>query len=953
MVEQTQTDAPDPHRGWRAFARAEGIFGMLLLFVILGALFGMLAYLSVEFTRAESRIAAIWAPNAIAIALLLRFRFKREQLLIASLWVGNTAANALGGDPLGSAAALAACNAIEIQLAIALARRWCGNSPQMRDFGELAKFLAAVALIAPMVSAVLATITLAPGISAMLPTWGKWAITDGLGTAIIAPGLMVLIDALRKPIEASRSRVLEWAIVLVGGALVNSAIFYQQGFPFLFLSGPVILLHAFRLGAAGTAIGMAITAGISIIMTSAGHGPVNLVQSDLTTKLIVLQTYLASTFLMGLPIAAMLAGRDRAIRELATKQQELSLLADNITDAIIQYDNNGHCVYASRSVETVMGDKAADFIGKRAGERIHPDSVSTMLGVERRLLEGKSETERFTFRRLNDDARGRPVYIEADCALMRRAPDEAPSGIVVSARNISHRVELEYQLTRARRLAEAAAQGKSEFLANMSHEIRTPMNGVLGFAELLADAELPPEQKHHADLIVQSGKSMMMLLNDILDLSKIEAGHVTIEREATDLGELIHECVRLHQASASKKQLQLSCEGPENGPYIVTDGLRLRQILLNLLGNAVKFTEKGSIILRHTIRDGRVLIEVEDTGIGISSERLSHIFEPFEQGENDTSRRFGGTGLGLTISRQLAELLDGHLDVASEAGVGSCFTISIPHEAARTKPETHDELSQPDRGMPLEPAHILLAEDHDINRMLVTAMLERCGQRVTIARDGEEAIEAVLEAYSQSQPFDLVLMDVQMPGCDGYSATRAIRAEGIRASQLPIVALTANAYPEDIAAAREAGMQGHLAKPLAFAELVKALERWLPVRIVETQDAMPMQPAAESKPRAPSLVHSPSLVERWEVRRRETLDAVGAALRDSTLSGDQAEPLAKLVHTLAGTAGMFGEVELGESASALERALKNGSSDEDRQHLAKKLLDVAQATKPAQQPEAE
>jgi CheY-like chemotaxis protein/HPt (histidine-containing phosphotransfer) domain-containing protein len=357
--------------------------------------------------------------------------------------------------------------------------------------------------------------------------------------------------------------------------------------------------------------------------------------------------------------------------------------------------------------------------------------------------------------------------------------------------------------------------------------------------------------------------------------------------------------------------------------------------------------------------------------------------------------------LGLAISRQLAELLEGNLHVASEPGLGSTFTISLPYEPAQSRPEPLMHQPTGEAETHLQPAHILLAEDHDINRMLVTAMLERCGQHVTIARDGEQAIEAVLEAHSQSRPFDLVFMDIQMPGCDGYTATRAIRAEGIRASQLPIIALTANAYPEDIAAAREAGMQGHLAKPLAFADLVKALERWLPVRIVEEPETAPIDigdeavlrpqalkedcvraalpnslgqlasspetkraskssPSSRSAPKpaptpaptpshtpshTPQIVHSPSLVERWQVRRQETLDAVSAALRDAALTGDQAEALAKLVHTLAGTAGMFGEGELGECATTLERALLSDSPIIERQQLAQQLLDVAQRKK--------
>ncbi|WP_394729989.1 ATP-binding protein [Altererythrobacter sp. GH1-8] len=948
MVPQTEM------HDWRAWAQSGGA-GATLFICLCGALvFGSLAWISLEFTRLDSRIAAVWIPNAVAVAILLRFTFKREQLLILAMWVGNSIANLLGGDSVGAAAALAACNAIEIQIALSLTRALCGPRPDMLDISQMTRFILAAAVIAPMCSAVLAVITLDHHPISHFVSWAKWAATDGLGMAIVAPSVMVLIDAMRRFTRPSNRRLIEWSLILLGGAVANALIFGQSVVPVMFMALPIVTLHAFRLGATGTAIAIATSAAIAVGFTASGLGPVNSLDISPTMKLIVLQIYLAAAFLLGLPVAAILAGRDRALQALADKQAELALLTDSIADAVLHYDKSGVCTYASRSVRNVLGEPPEAFLGNPGSDRAHPESQSHFAEIEQRLLSGVSAKERFIFRRRTDDETGRPIYIEADCAVARQKPGGPPSGMVVSAREVTDRVELEIQLTRARRVAEEAARGKSEFLANMSHEIRTPMNGVLGFAELLEQADLPPEQAHHAQLIVESGRSMMMLLNDILDLAKIEAGHVTIEREPTDLGELIRECTRLHQASAQKKGLELTCEGPTRGPFIITDGLRVRQILLNLLSNAVKFTEAGSITLRHSIRDDRVQIEVEDTGIGILGDRLANIFDPFVQGEGDTSRRFGGTGLGLTISRQLAELLDGYLDVTSTPGMGSCFTLSIPYEIALQAPEKSPARARSEQGDPhLQPSRILLAEDHDINRMLVSAMLERCGQTVSIARDGEEAIEAVLEAFAEGTPFDLVLMDIQMPGCDGYSATRAIRAEGIRASALPIIALTANAFPEDIAAAREAGMQGHLAKPLAFADLVNALQRWLPVRIVDIA-AVASAPAAEAEPvKHPATVHSPSLVKRWQIRRSETLAAVSAALRDEALGGAEADALARLVHTLAGTAGMFGEAKLGECAAALERALRTDTQLDDRRALAQRLLDTAMFLDQPKQPESE
>ena len=448
-----------------------------------------------------------------------------------------------------------------------------------------------------------------------------------------------------------------------------------------------------------------------------------------------------------------------------------------------------------------------------------------------------------------DSEEGYPVFIEADCAVLTPSADGSRSGLVVSARDVTERVELELLLTRARKSAEEATSAKSEFLANMSHEIRTPMNGVLGFAELLREGDLSEENRRHADMIVQSGRSLMMLLNDILDLSKIEAGQVGITHEPVDLLATIAECAALYRPTAEKKGLRLDFsitessqgliraeESKDQSPWIKTDGLRLRQIILNLVGNAIKFTEEGKVTVSVSGDEEEFYIQVEDTGIGISDTRLKTIFAPFTQANGDTARRYGGTGLGLSISRQLAELLGGTIAVKSEAGKGSTFRLTLP--AIYTEPD----LPEPLEGEPSEPAllaqsaSILLVEDHDVNRLLVSEMLEQCSQRVATAHDGNEAIAMVIDSIMRGKPFDLVLMDIQMPGCDGFAATRAIRMEGITHDDLPIIALTANAFPEDIAAARDAGMQAHLAKPLVFAELVRALQRWLPTKIVEQDE---------------------------------------------------------------------------------------------------------------------
>jgi PAS domain S-box-containing protein len=764
-----------------------------------------------------------------------------------------------------------------------------------------------------------------------------------MAMVLIVPTALLLIDQLRRPMRAGRSHQLEAGGLLIGGTICTYIVFNQTIYPLLFLIPPITLLHAFRLGSLGSALHVGAVAVVAGVMTSSGFGPIAISDGSATTHLHLLQAFITANFLTGLPVAAILAGRERIVAELEAGKRQVDLLANNITDAILRYDLTGVCTYASPSVREVMGMDPETLVQLPIGGRLHPEARDRIMQAMGRLLTGQSEKERVTYRRFLDRADGMPVFLEADAAIAYDPVTGAREGVVVSARDVTERVELELLLTRARRHAENAAQAKSDFLANMSHEIRTPMNGVLGFAELMLQGDLPPDQRRYAETIVQSGRSMMMLLNDVLDLSKIESGQFAIDLAPVDLHASLAECTALHRAAAETKGLSLGFDAiaddnAAGDAWIMTDGLRLRQIMLNLIGNAVKFTEAGHIGVSYRLSDHGVQVTVADTGIGIAPDRLEEIFHPFTQGEPETVRRFGGTGLGLSISRQLAALLGGRITVASTPGEGSRFTLTLPATRVPKPVDSPEPTALPEPvDLPAQ-ARILLVEDHDINRLLMTEMLERCGQEVEVAHDGNEGIAMVVDSIMRGRPYDLVLMDVQMPGCDGFEATRAIRAEGIGPGVLPIIALTANAFPEDITAARAAGMQGHLAKPIALAHLARTLQRWLPTRIVEI--------ASEKRSAPPSaMTLSPALVARWQVRRRETLEAVRGALAEGMLDdpgADDGEPrwgeLAQLVHKLAGSAAMFGEPELGAAAAALDRALTRSAKARQRTTLAQRLL---------------
>jgi PAS domain S-box-containing protein len=595
-----------------------------------------------------------------------------------------------------------------------------------------------------------------------------------------------------------------------------------------------------------------------------------------------------------------------AAASLAASERHYRLLADNVSDVVLRTDQGGSVTYVSPSCVDMSGYSPEELVGRHCGEFIHPDDAAGVHAAHVALIKDERNTIIVEYRLQHKT--GNWTWLESHMKRWNDPGDEC-GGVISAIRDISGRKKLETELVVARNNAESATLVKARFLANMSHEIRTPMNGVLGFTELLLMADLPSEQRRYVELIADSGRSMMQLLNDILDVSKIGSGKMDIVSEPLNLSDILHCCTDLLTPIAQAKGVSISTViDPAVPAHLFGDSLRLRQILLNLIGNAAKFTSVGSIAVVATADGGFLQLDVADTGIGIAAGQLKAIFDEFSQADDSTARLYGGTGLGLTISSELVRLMGGFISVSSLLGKGTTFTVRLPLIVAEIDAESsQSKVDDPQSSGSLLEPRVLIAEDHDINQELVMALARQAGVNPTLARDGAEAIILADEAARVGRPFALVLMDMRMPNIDGLEATRRLRASGHSASALPVVALTANAYAEDIQACLTAGMQAHLAKPIRIQDLTSVIQRFI------CRDA----PASVSK----SLT-DPKLLQRFITRKHDMARKLNELASLEEPSEEKFAEAVDLLHKLAGVAAMFGDAGLGQRAKQLEDELR-------------------------------
>ena len=522
---------------------------------------------------------------------------------------------------------------------------------------------------------------------------------------------------------------------------------------------------------------------------------------------------------------------DRHLKEKEASERRYRLLAENVRDVIWTMDENLHFTYISPSIKNLLGYSPEGFMTSNMYIHLPPESRQVYYGLRKyyrqlRALGSHGDEQKYWELELWKQD-GSTIWIETVTSTIT---DEENNflGIIGVTRDATSRVESQIELKKAKDEALAGSRAKSEFLANMSHEIRTPMNGILGMLQLLKNSPLNREQTRYVNTAMESGSSLLRLISDILDFSKIEAGKIEMSHDQFSLDTLLTNIMRSFETLVDHSRIHLSLNLPHHVPVdILADKFRLQQILFNLLGNSVKFTEQGRILLRVTSNptsENRAILTfaIEDTGVGIPQSRLHLLFDPFVQADGSFRRRYSGTGLGLSIVKQLVNLMGGDISLQSAVGQGTVVTFSIPVELCENS-ETTPAVADNGRCAEMREARILVVEDEKINAMVISAMLGNMGHEVVVAENGQEALEQLTKLQ-----FDCILMDIQMPEMDGIETARAIRNLWQPDDRTPpIIAVTAHAMKGDRETFLSAGMDDYITKPVDCNELESTLRRIL------------------------------------------------------------------------------------------------------------------------------
>ena len=618
----------------------------------------------------------------------------------------------------------------------------------------------------------------------------------------------------------------------------------------------------------------------------------------------------------------------RTLDELQVSEEKYRILVEESSDPIFSFCPDGSYRHVNRIFASNFGKKPEDIIGKTLWEIFSQAEADRRFAVVRKVIEqGKVEEIEVVI----PGAEGEHYLITTATPIF----DDAHR--VISVLCISKDITAR---KKAEEAANAANRAKSEFLANMSHEIRTPLNGVLGMAQIgYRESVGRGRSQEIFTHILSSGKLLLAIINDILDFSKIEAGKLAIESVPVDPCHTVNAALETLRERSREKGIELKTDlAPDLPVAFLSDSIRLSQILLNLLSNAVKFTAQGTVRLSAYLDKSEIVFCISDTGIGMNEAQLARLFQPFEQADSSTTRKYGGTGLGLTISRRLAEMMGGSIEVSSREGVGSTLQLRLPCTPTEIGPDaTPPAINDGSRGKRLRGVRILAAEDNEMNQLVLCDLLENEGAQVKMVGNGQLAVAALEVADAV---YDIVLMDAQMPVMDGLEATRCIRATH---PNLPIIGQTAHALSEEHARCRAAGMNDVITKPLDTDLLVAVVQRYVGCASLKTNADKSNSETTLSLVPATALDWG-ALERRYPLKPQFLVKICNTFLasyedapeRIKEAATNNSEQLAQMVHSLKGTAGTLMAHEVVERAKTLELAMHSGETD-----IAKHAEDLA------------
>jgi PAS domain S-box-containing protein len=611
------------------------------------------------------------------------------------------------------------------------------------------------------------------------------------------------------------------------------------------------------------------------------------------------------------------------LENLKEREARISSIVNTTVDGIITIDEGRIIESFNQAAEKIFGYKAGEVIGRNVSTLMsEPHRSGHDQYVQAYLKSGKPKVLGSTLEVLGRRKDGATFPIELSVSETDLGDRRIFTGIL---RDITERKKAEEELQKAKETAESANQAKSDFLAGVSHEIRTPMNAIVGMAELMMETPLDDEQKRYIETLIHAGENLLNIINDILDISKIEAGYLELESTGFDLQELLDKTCAIMAIRAHDKGIKLLCHVlPDVPVHLIGDPVRLRQVIVNLIGNAVKFTDQGEIILEARTVEGNtdttiLRFSIRDTGIGIPEDKVDRIFEKFTQADSSTTRKYGGTGLGLTISKRLVELMGGSIWVTSAVGVGSTFYFTAGFQLQKGKIQpTPATITITPESKTLKPLRILLVDDSEDNRLLILSFLKKTPFAIDIADNGMAAVEKY-----KASTYDIVLMDIQMPVMDGYTATKEIRQweSMYNRKQTPVIALTAYALKEEIRKSYDAGCNAHLAKPIKKQDLLTTIIQYTGESL-ENEKADSAMEEGHASTREKYIVKVDKdledLIPGYLENRHREIKTIEEALEKGDL-----ETIRFLGHSMKGSGGGYGFDTITEIGKTLEEAARS------------------------------